>query len=160
MLPSCRRLWCPLAPTRLASRHSSRKPPTGPDWLHEIKWDGYRFVCHLNGVKVRMMTRNALDWSTNFPAIVDALTKLPAKSAIVDGEAAILDYKGRVAFRKFAASVRKGGGKAREAVLYAFNLLALDGADLRRSPSRHRRSSSKSPSASPGRPGKCKNRNL
>jgi hypothetical protein len=42
-----------------------KKPPSGSDWLHEVKWDGYRFVCYLQGRKVRMMTRNALDWSSN-----------------------------------------------------------------------------------------------
>jgi bifunctional non-homologous end joining protein LigD len=50
-----------------------KKPPTGTEWLHEVKWDGYRFVCHLSGGKVRMITRNGLDWSSNFPAIVDAI---------------------------------------------------------------------------------------
>jgi bifunctional non-homologous end joining protein LigD len=94
-----------------------KKPPTGPEWLHEVKWDGYRFVCHLSGGKVRMMTRNALDWSSNFPAIVDTITKLPAKAAIVDGEAVILDDKGVSHFTSLQQAFAKGGGKARDAVL-------------------------------------------
>jgi bifunctional non-homologous end joining protein LigD len=81
-----------------------------------------------------MMTRSALDWSSNFPAIVDAIAKLPAKSAIVDGEAVILDDKGASHFASLQQAFAKGGGKARGAVLYAFDLLSLDGADLRREP--------------------------
>ena len=91
-----------------------KKPPVGPEWLHEIKWDGYRFVCHLNGGKVRMMTRNALDWSSNFPAIVDAIRRLPAKSAIVDGEAAILDDSGVSHFSSFSRPSRRVVGRPGE----------------------------------------------
>jgi bifunctional non-homologous end joining protein LigD len=69
------RPYAPCLPTLV------KKLPTGPDWLHEIRWDGYRFVCHLVGGKVRTITRNGLDWSSNFPTIVDALTRLPAKPA-------------------------------------------------------------------------------
>src|SRR5262249_26984787 len=111
-----------------------KKPPTGTEWLHEIKWDGYRFVCHLADGRARMITRNGLDWSSNFPAIVDAIAKLPAKTAIVDGEAVILDDNGIAHFSSLQQAFAKGGGKASEAVLYAFDLLALDGKDLRRKP--------------------------
>jgi bifunctional non-homologous end joining protein LigD len=83
-----RRPFAPCLPTLV------KEPPTGTEWLHEVKWDGYRFVCHLSGGKVCMLTRNALDWSSNFPAIVEALSKLPAKLAIVDGEAVTLDDNG------------------------------------------------------------------
>jgi bifunctional non-homologous end joining protein LigD len=122
------RPYAPCLPTLV------KKPPTGAEWLHEVKWDGYRFVCHLSGGKVRMMTRNALDWSSNFPAIVEAIGKLPAKSAIIDGEAVILDEKGVAHFASLQQAFAKGGGKARDAILYAFDLLAVDGEDLRREP--------------------------
>jgi bifunctional non-homologous end joining protein LigD len=85
-----------------------KKPPSGPEWLHEVKWDGYRFVCYLQGRKVRMMTRNALDWSSNFPAIVDAVQKLPADAAIIDGEAVTLDDKGVSHFGSLQQGVREG----------------------------------------------------
>jgi bifunctional non-homologous end joining protein LigD len=111
-----------------------KKPPTGTDWLHEVKWDGYRFVCYLQARKVRMMTRNALDWSSNFPGIVEALQKLPAEAAIIDGEAVILDAKGASHFSSLQQAFAKGGGKARDAVLFAFDLLYIDGVDLRREP--------------------------
>jgi bifunctional non-homologous end joining protein LigD len=111
-----------------------KKPPSGADWLHEIKWDGFRFVCYLNGGTVRMLTRNALDWSPNFPAIVDAIAKLPVKVLIIDGEALILNDKGVSHFSSLQQAFAKGGGKARDAVLYAFDLLSVDGADLRREP--------------------------
>jgi bifunctional non-homologous end joining protein LigD len=101
-----------------------KKPPSGPEWLHEVKWDGFRFVCYLNGGKVRMLTRNALDWSSNFPAIVDAIAKLPAKALIIDGEAVILDDKGASHFASLQQTFAKGGGRARGAVLYAFDLLS------------------------------------
>jgi bifunctional non-homologous end joining protein LigD len=127
------RPYAPCLPTLV------KKPPAGPQWLHEVKWDGYRFVCHLNGGKVRMMTRNALDWSSNFPAIVEAIKKLPVKSAIVDGEAVTLDDKGASHFASLQQAFAKGGGKARGAVLYAFDLLSVDGADLCREPLEKRR---------------------
>jgi bifunctional non-homologous end joining protein LigD len=111
-----------------------KKPPSGPEWLHEVKWDGYRFVCYLKAGNVRMMTRNALDWSSNFPAIVEAIQKLPAGAAIIDGEAVILDDSGVSHFGSLQQAFAKGGGKARNAVLYAFDLLYLDGLDLRREP--------------------------
>jgi hypothetical protein len=81
---------------------------------------GYRFVCHLVGGRVRMITRNGLDWLSNFPAIVEVLTKLPAKSAIVDGEAVILDGMGASHFATCSKRLR------------AFDLLYVNGADLRR----------------------------
>jgi bifunctional non-homologous end joining protein LigD len=118
----------PLLPTLV------KKPPSGPEWLHEVKWDGYRFVCYLSGGKARMLTRNAQDWSSNFPAIVDAIRKLPADAAIIDGEAVILDDKGVSHFGSLQQAFAKGGGKARDAVLFAFDLLYLDGVDLRREP--------------------------
>jgi hypothetical protein len=81
-----------------------------------------------------MVARNGLDWSSNFPAIVDAIVKLPAKTAIVDGEAVVLDDKGVSHFSSLQQAFAKGGGKARDAILYAFDLLAVDGKDLRREP--------------------------
>jgi bifunctional non-homologous end joining protein LigD len=122
------RPYAPCLPTLV------KKPPTGTNWLHEVKWDGFRFVCHLSSGKVRMVTRNGLDWSSNFPAIVDAIAKLPAKTAIVDGEAVVLDDNGVSHFSSLQQAFAKGGGKARDAVLYAFDLLAVDGKDLRREP--------------------------
>ncbi len=112
------------------------KPPVGPEWLHEIKWDGYRVSAYLDGGKVAIYTRNGHDWTHRFPAIAAAVAALPIHSAVIDGEAVALDEQGRASFSLLQAALGTGGrgpGKreAAEAVLYAFDLLFLDGHDLR-----------------------------
>jgi bifunctional non-homologous end joining protein LigD len=64
-----------------------RTPPQGPQWLHEIKWDGYRVSAYLKDGAVRIMTSGGLDWTARFPAIAAAVSALPVRSAIIDGEA-------------------------------------------------------------------------
>ena len=62
------------------------RPPDGPDWLHEIKFDGYRMHARLDRGAVRLLTRAGLDWTHKYPAIASALSSLPAKQAYLDGE--------------------------------------------------------------------------
>ncbi|WP_179298223.1 ATP-dependent DNA ligase [Mesorhizobium carmichaelinearum] len=66
--------------------------PQGPDWLHEIKWDGYRIGVYLDRGKV--LTRNLHDWTVKFPTIVAAVAELDTRDAIIDGEAFVADDKG------------------------------------------------------------------
>jgi bifunctional non-homologous end joining protein LigD len=106
------------------------KPPAGDSWLHEIKFDGYRLMAAMDGKSVRLLTRRGLDWTARFPVIADAFEDLPAKSALVDGEAVVEDKNGVSSFSALqdALSERK---TASAAVFLAFDLLYLDGYDLR-----------------------------
>lgn len=117
------------------------KPPPGEGWSHELKWDGYRIVGHVDFGQVRLMTRNAKDWTTSFPSIAKALASLPVDSAIVDGEAVVLDEGGISHFNMLQKALggRHGRRPASEAVLFAFDLLYLDGHDLRERPLAERR---------------------
>jgi bifunctional non-homologous end joining protein LigD len=110
----------PCIPTR------ALKPPAGPEWVHEIKHDGYRLQVRRDGDVVRLFTRKGYDWSDRYPAIVLTAMKLRAQSFTVDGEACVCGPDGVAVFD---ALHRRG--TVREAMLYAFDLLELDGEDLR-----------------------------
>ena len=105
------------------------KPPSGADWVHEIKHDGYRLIVHRDGDTVHLFTRRGYDWTDRYPAIVSAAAKLRAKSFTMDGEAAVCGPDG---IAVFAALHRRG--TVTEAMLYAFDLLERDGEDLRPHP--------------------------
>lgn len=102
--------------------------PTGEDWIHEIKLDGYRVLCRVEGGKARVMTRNGKDWTDRFPGVAEALAALPCDAAIVDGEVVVLDRHGVSRFQRLQ-NVASGGSDERP-LLYAFDLLYLDGHDL------------------------------
>lgn len=107
-------------------------PPKGPDWSFEVKWDGYRLAIHVEPKGVRIITRGGHDWTHRFPAIADAAKKLGVGTAILDGEAVVLDEEGRSDFGALQRSLGGRGGKrsSEEAVLFAFDLLYFDGHDL------------------------------
>lgn len=107
-------------------------PPEGPDWAFEIKWDGYRLAVHRRGTEVRIITRGGQDWTERFPAIAESAADLPADSFILDGEAVVLDENGRSDFGALQQALggRCGTLAAHLAILYAFDLLYLDGHDL------------------------------
>ncbi|MBX5206806.1 non-homologous end-joining DNA ligase [Rhizobium sp. NZLR11] len=110
------------------------KPPRGPDWLFEVKWDGYRVAVHIRPNDVRIITRGGHDWTDRFPAIADAARTISIGTAILDGEAVVLDAQGRSDFGALQRSLGGRGGKqaSGEAILYAFDLLYFDGHDLTR----------------------------
>jgi bifunctional non-homologous end joining protein LigD len=110
----------PCIPTRAV------KPPAGPGWVHEIKHDGYRLQVRREGEAVRLFTRRGYDWSGRYPAIAVTAMLLRARSFTLDGEAVVCGPDG-VAI--FDALHRRG--TVTEAMLYAFDLLELDGEDLR-----------------------------
>jgi ATP-dependent DNA ligase len=113
----------PCIPT-LASR-----PPTGPQWAHEIKHDGYRLIARRTGDRVRLFTRRGYDWSERYPLIAKAVAALRATSATIDGEAVCCDENGVSVFEELHS--RRSDNRA---LLYAFDLLELDGEDLRPQP--------------------------
>ena len=102
------------------------KPPSGPDWVHEIKHDGYRLIVHRDGLAVRLYTRNAYDWTERLPAIAAAAERIKAKSFTIDGEAVVLEPDGLSRFEDL-----RRREAAHSAIHYAFDLIELDGGDLR-----------------------------
>ncbi|TBA65329.1 non-homologous end-joining DNA ligase [Rhizobium ruizarguesonis] len=111
------------------------RPPKGDDWVYEIKWDGYRLSVHVEPTGIRILTRGGHDWTHRFPAIQQAALWLPVGSAILDGEAVVLDEKGRSDFGLLQQSLGGRGGKktSSDAIFMAFDLLYFDGHDLRNS---------------------------
>jgi bifunctional non-homologous end joining protein LigD len=78
----------------------AERPPTGPNWIHEIKHDGYRMMARRDGVGVRLLTRNGHDWAPRYPLIIEAVAALPVRSCLIDGEAVCCDDKGVAVFAK------------------------------------------------------------
>ncbi|TBG38539.1 ATP-dependent DNA ligase [Rhizobium leguminosarum] len=111
------------------------KPPKGDDWVYEIKWDGYRLAVHVEPAGVRILTRGGHDWTHRFPLIEAAARAIPVTTAILDGEAVVLDERGRSDFGLLQQSLGGRAGKKRssDAVFMAFDLLYFDGHDLTRS---------------------------
>src|SRR6516225_5110552 len=105
------------------------RPPSGPDWVHEIKHDGYRLMARRDPIGIRLLTRNGHDWAPRYPLIVEAVNRLRARSCLIDGEAVACDENGLAVFERLRL---KPSG--RHVFLYAFDLLELDGQDLRREP--------------------------
>jgi bifunctional non-homologous end joining protein LigD len=105
------------------------KAPVGSKWLHEIKFDGYRLQIYLNK-GVRIFTRNGHDWTNRFPVIAGAFD-IPVERAIFDGEVVVV-HEGRTNFSELQADL--ASGKQRRMVFYAFDILYLEGFDLRKSP--------------------------
>src|SRR5215813_5667050 len=105
----------------------AEKPPSGPEWVHEIKHDGYRLMARRDSVGIRLVTRNGYDWSPRYPLIVEAVNHLKVRSCLIDGEAVVCDKSGLAVFDLLR---RKPTGD--HVFLYAFDLLELDGVDLRR----------------------------
>jgi bifunctional non-homologous end joining protein LigD len=104
--------------------------PDGPGWAYEIKHDGFRFICRRDGERVRIFSRWGKDWSDKVSAIVEALAGLPVKSATLDGEGVVVDQPGLSGFAQHWP-VATGLGQF---FLYAFDLIALDGEDMRAHP--------------------------
>ena len=104
--------------------------PKGQRWLHEIKLDGYRVQTHRDGENVQLLTRTGLDWTTRFGRdIVDALLALPARQAIIDGEIVVENGTGTSDFSLLQADLSEE--RSDRFVFYAFDLIYLDGFDLR-----------------------------
>jgi len=107
-------------------------PPSGQDWAHEIKFDGYRILACLDQGKVTLSTRKGNDWTERMPALAEALRAIPVKTAVLDGELVALDARGLSSFQGLQDAL--GRGQSRQAaslVYYAFDLLYLDGIDVR-----------------------------
>ncbi|OWO89696.1 ATP-dependent DNA ligase [Rhizobium esperanzae] len=121
-----------------------QRPPSGDHWSWEIKWDGYRIAIHAEPGGIRILTRGGYDWTDRFPGIEAAARALGPASMIIDGEGVVLDEQGRSDFNALqkalgAVGRRSGNLTAGNAICMAFDLLYLDGHDLREEPYRTRR---------------------
>jgi bifunctional non-homologous end joining protein LigD len=106
-----------------------KSPPTGPSWVHEVKYDGYRMLCRITDGEVRMVSRNAKDWTGDFPALARALARLPVTGAWLDGEVVAMDDNGRTSFQRLQNAL--DATRTQNLAYLAFDLLYLDGYDLR-----------------------------
>jgi bifunctional non-homologous end joining protein LigD len=113
----------PCLPTR------GTKVPAGPEWIHEIKYDGYRLVVQREDKRVRLFTKNGHDWTKRYPRIVEAALKNRSSSFVIDGEAVLLGVDGISDFDGLHARNQDD-----EVQLYAFDILAADGDDVRKLP--------------------------
>ena len=109
----------------------SSVPPEGNDWLHEIKFDGYRVIAAIADGQVKLYTRAGNDWTARFGKIAPAVAAIGARSALVDGEIVVLDGEGRSSFGMLQQTLTTGEYPL---TLYAFDLLMLNGKDLRQLP--------------------------
>ena len=107
------------------------EPPQGDEWLHELKFDGYRMLCHLNRGKVRFWSRNRKDWTNKFPHLGKAIKAFPATSVILDGEVVVMDAAGHTSFQKLQQSFKSGDSGL---IFQIFDLIYLDGFNLTATP--------------------------
>ncbi len=111
----------------------AQRPPDGPGWLHEVKFDGYRLMLRRERGGVRCLTRSGHDWTDRFTPIARAAAALRARSFMIDGEAVVVDADGRSNFQKLQKGIKEGlfGNRL---FFYAFDLPWLDAEDLRGRP--------------------------
>ena len=134
-LPGARKAPMPeFLPPQLATLVS--EPPAGDEWLHELKFDGYRMLCHLSRGKARFLSRNGKDWTEKFPNLLEALKMFPAATAILDGEIVILDREGRSSFQKLQQAMKSSSSPF---IFEIFDLVYLDGFNITRTPLRERK---------------------
>ncbi len=108
--------------------------PPGDDWLHEIKLDGYRVLCRLEAGRASLFTRRGADWTSHVPTLLEPVSALPARAALLDGEVVYVGDDGRTSFLRLASALQGGTDPEGRVVYYVFDLLHLDGYDLTRAP--------------------------
>ena len=112
----------------------AQQPPAGRGWIHEIKHDGFRILARRDARGVTLHTRNGYDFADRFPLAMAAVSKLPVRSCLIDGEVIVCDANGLAVFDLLR---RQWHGE--DAILCAVDLLELDGRDMRRAPLEERK---------------------
>jgi bifunctional non-homologous end joining protein LigD len=112
------------------------EPPSGKGWIHEIKYDGYRTLIVMDGVRIRAFTRNGNDWTRVYRRVLDACGRLDCRTALLDGEMVVQDDRGFSDFDALRSAVHKAPNRI---VFFAFDLLHINGKDLCSSPLMERR---------------------
>src|SRR6516165_2009463 len=107
----------------------AKEPPLGPGWIHEIKHDGFRIMARRDGSRVRLISRNGHDLTYRFPPVAAAIAALPVRSCLIDGAAIVCNGDGLAVFQ-FVRNYRRGNAAA----LCAFDVIEINGQDLRRQP--------------------------
>ncbi len=116
---------------------AAQRPPSRGDWLYEIKFDGYRMLTRIEDTDIRFITRNGHDWTDRLSRLTKAVVAIPAQNAWLDGEAVVLDEAGRPDFNLLQNAFDRRS--TADVVMFYFDLLWLDGDDLRSQPLRARR---------------------
>ena len=114
-------------------------PPEGSEWLHELKLDGYRIQAHKRGTRVQLLTRSGLDWTYRMKTIASQVESLPVEDAVLDGEVVVIASNGTTSFADLQAAFQDGAKKP--LTYFIFDLLHLDGHNLRGLPLMERKSS-------------------
>jgi bifunctional non-homologous end joining protein LigD len=109
-----------------------QRAPSGSDWLHEVKYDGYRMLAWRSGKDLQLLSRNRLDWTDRLPRIAEAMRALKCKSCALDGELVVFDAQGHTRFDLLQQEFTRAHADAAHYVV--FDLLMLDGKDLRDQP--------------------------
>ena len=112
------------------------KPPEGDQWFHELKFDGYRMLCHVDSTRVRFWSRSQKDWTHKFPYLSRAVRDFPGTNVILDGEVVAVDSKGRASFQKLQQAMKTGDAGF---IFHVFDLLYIDGFNLTKTPLRERK---------------------
>lgn len=133
--PETRRAPMPAYAPQLATLVD--EPPSGPPWVHELKYDGYRIGCSVVRGRVRLTSRNGKDWTHAFPEVTAAAAELPVRDALFDGEVAMVDARGRTSFQALQNAFT--GGERQGLTYFVFDLLYLNGRDTRPLPLRARK---------------------
>lgn len=115
------------------------QPPEGPDWIHEVKYDGYRIGCALEDGRATLWSRRGKDWTRELPEVAAAAGRLPVRSALLDGEVAVVLPDGRTSFQALQNAF--SGLERRNLVYFVFDLPFLDGEDLSARPLLERKAS-------------------
>lgn len=109
-----------------------KQAPPGDDWIQEVKLDGYRMLCRIEKGDVRMISRSGKDWTGNFPSIARCAARLPVDTAWLDGEVVVMDSQGRTSFQTLQNVL--SSERTSSLHYFAFDLMYLDGYDLRQAP--------------------------
>jgi bifunctional non-homologous end joining protein LigD len=129
-----RRFSCREPPCEPCLPRPAKKPPAGEGWIHEIKHDGFRIIARRDGHRVRLTSRNGRDLTYRFPLVAAAMAALPVVSCVIDGEAIVCDANGLSVF-DLLRNYRRGNA----ATLCAFDLIEVNGQDLRPQPIENRK---------------------
>jgi bifunctional non-homologous end joining protein LigD len=115
-----------------------KEPPSGDEWIHEVKFDGYRIGCRIRRGRVALYSRNGKEWTAQFPEIVEAATALPTTDALIDGEVCMVLPDGRTSFQALQQAF--AAERSRDSLTYfVFDLLRVDGESLDQLPLEQRK---------------------
>ncbi|HEU0094316.1 MAG TPA: DNA ligase D, partial [Vicinamibacteria bacterium] len=126
------------------------EPPKGAEWLHEMKFDGYRILARLQDGRARLLSRNGKDWTAHFPTVAAAVEELPAKTALLDGEVAVVLPSGTTSFQALQNALAGPDQGPGQLAYFLFDLIHLEGLSLARAPLEERKTMLRDVLGTPG----------